>query len=196
MIVAYSRMMQTNAKSDRNSQPAELSFYDDFEKSIKGLSRVFTGILVLIALLLWKEWSTAEADADIPQVTLLLFIVMFVLGYASEVVRNRAIKGLPAITLGPDGVSFPQNDIGPISWGKVQVIRHRRQNIRGANLTYLNFFFRDGTLHKRQLGALRADKWEILISSGSWLFGQNERFTVGSETLFDAIEKHHPIENR
>ncbi len=119
------------------------------------------------------------------------FLAFF--GLLTEVLRIRAKRDIPLLTVGPEGVSFPVSRIDAIPWDRITRVYVRELHSRGNTITCLHFRFRKGTLRRWQFGALGLDRWEI-ITSVRTLFGKTSQILGGMDAMIESVERYHPVE--
>lgn len=161
-------------------------FREDVALTARTVGQVFWGVLAVAVLCI----LIGVTDQGI--IYFLGGLLAF-FGVAAELFRKRVLRNTAVVTIGPEGVSFPQKHIEAIPWDRVRQVRVREFHVRGTTITALDFRFRKGTLSKWQFGRAGTDRWEILTSI-STLFGKTAQISGGSESLIASVERFHPVE--
>ena len=170
-------------------------FFEDIATAARRLSWTAGGFLGVVLLILWGTISDTDDAGPSTELIISLSILLAILAIATWALSKRARKNTPFIGLGPSGVCFPANDIGPVGWEDITNVRLVRTTIRGgARFSYLRFTFRPGVVTRRQFGSLNKNQWEFMIANGSALFGETSRILGGTEALLECVARFHPIE--
>lgn len=161
-------------------------FREDFAVSARSTELVFWAVLVIAVLCILTGVTNQGINYFLGG--LLAFF-----GFAAELLRKRALRNAPIITIGSEGVSFPQKDIAAIPWDRVTQVRVKKHFVRGTTIMGLQFRLQKGTLSKWQFGALGVDRWEI-ITNISTIFGNSLQIDGGTEALIASVERFHPVQ--
>ena len=181
--------------ASRETKPADI-FFEDIETAAKRLQRVLVGFVLLMLLTGWLIVKNPPTDGSDQKIIFGFAFLLAIFAFATHALLRRARKNLAIIAVGPEGLCFPANDVGPVAWHDVTRVRLVTVTIRGgARFTYIRFSFRPGAVKQWQFGSLRKNQWEIMIASGSWLTGDTCRILGGTERLLESVAQYHPIEN-
>lgn len=107
----------------------------------------------------------------------------------------RIKQNAVVLTIGPEGVSFPIGNIGPISWTDVKRIKVVRIHGR-SKISAVRFYFSKGTIQRRQIGSFRKDRREVIYSIKGRHGRESYPIVGGAEALLDSIERYGIVEGR
>ncbi len=161
------------------------TFREDFELAARRVRQVLWVVLALIVHCIF----VGVTDQG---VIYFLGGLLVVFGGSSELLRMRALRNVPVITVGPEGVSFPQKGIEAISWDRVIQVRTREFYVRGTTIKGLDFRFRKGTLSRWQFGRLGVDRWEVVTGINT-LIGKSAQLSGDADALIASVERFHSV---